>query len=78
MAGFTPFGLNRDDGCQAAATGDSVYIAGLYNVYSVHQHWPAPGPVRVVFSGEPLRFRANTDLESATETIEKTVRQLAE
>jgi long-chain acyl-CoA synthetase len=32
-----------------------VYIEGMYEVYSVHESWPKPGPVRVSF-GRPLEF----------------------
>ncbi|MEX2302089.1 MAG: AMP-binding protein [Bryobacterales bacterium] len=53
-----------------------VYLAGVYEVYSMHHEWPAPGRVVVSF-GRPLRFEANGDYLEAARVVEAAVRALA-
>ena len=53
-----------------------VRISGLFEVYSPHDKWPKPGPVRVAF-GEPLRFAAGTPYDKAArEKLNRAVRAL--
>lgn len=52
-----------------------VQIEGLFEVLSVHDSWPRPGPARLRF-GQPLRFHETDDFRMATELIEKRVREL--
>jgi long-chain acyl-CoA synthetase len=52
-----------------------VLLAGLYEVYSVRDQWPKPGPVRIVF-GTPIRFSSRTQVEEASKAIEQAVRDL--
>ncbi len=54
-----------------------VHIAGLFNVYSIHDRWPKPGRARVSF-GKPLQFHSNTAFESAAKEIEQAVREMAD
>jgi long-chain acyl-CoA synthetase len=48
-----------------------IYLEGLYEIYSIHDNWPKPGPVRVVI-GEPLRFKTET-YEQAAARIQSAV-----
>jgi long-chain acyl-CoA synthetase len=54
-----------------------VHIRGLFEVLSVQDSWPRPGPVRLRF-GKSLYFRERDDIREVTETIEREVRRLAE
>jgi long-chain acyl-CoA synthetase len=54
-----------------------VHIRGLFEVFSVHDNWPRPGPARLRF-GRPLTFRERDDIREATEKIESEVKRLAE
>jgi 1-acyl-sn-glycerol-3-phosphate acyltransferase len=53
-----------------------VYLEGVYEVYSMHHEWPAPGRVVVSF-GRPLRFEASGDYLEAARVVEAAVRALA-
>jgi long-chain acyl-CoA synthetase len=53
-----------------------VHLAGVYEVYSMHHEWPAPGRVVVSF-GRPLRFEARGDYLEAARVVEAAVRALA-
>jgi long-chain acyl-CoA synthetase len=48
-----------------------IYLEGLFQIYSVHDSWPKPGPVRVVI-GEPLHFTRET-YEQAAERIQSAI-----
>jgi long-chain acyl-CoA synthetase len=50
-------------------------LSGLYEVYSPHDSWPRPGPVRVSV-GKPMSFGANTPYGEAAEQIEEAVKNL--
>jgi long-chain acyl-CoA synthetase len=52
-----------------------VYIEGLFKVYSKHDSWPTPGPVRISF-GRPLEFPTGTDNEAAAQKVEQAVADL--
>lgn len=52
-----------------------VHIEGLFEVLSVHDSWPRPGPVRLRF-GSPVTFHESDDFQVATEVIERRVREL--
>jgi long-chain acyl-CoA synthetase len=54
-----------------------IHIRGLFEVLSVHDNWPRPGPARLRF-GRPLSFRERDDIREATERIEREVKRLAE
>lgn len=51
-----------------------VFIRGLFEVFSLHDDWPKPGPVKVFF-GKALRLHGE-DHEKATRKIEQAVRAL--
>jgi long-chain acyl-CoA synthetase len=53
-----------------------VHLQGLFEVLSVHDDWPRPGPAGIRF-GEPLSFHESEDYRHATEVIEARVRELA-
>jgi len=53
-----------------------IFIDGLYSVYSIHDSWPKPGPVRVSI-GSPLEFAKDTDYANAARQIEEAVRELS-
>ena len=53
-----------------------VFIRGLYEVYSVHDSWPKPGPVRVSF-GKALEFTPDVGYADAAARVEEAVRCLA-
>ena len=53
-----------------------LYIAGLFDVYSLHHSWPARGPVRVRI-GKPVSFASTTTFEEAAHGVEHAIRQLA-
>jgi long-chain acyl-CoA synthetase len=52
-----------------------IHIAGLYEIYSMHDSWPRRGPVRVCI-GPPLSFDPHTSYETAARQIEEAVRKL--
>jgi long-chain acyl-CoA synthetase len=52
-----------------------IFVRGLYEVYSMHDSWPKPGPVDV-FIGEPIKFSPATDYADAARQIESAVRGL--
>jgi long-chain acyl-CoA synthetase len=52
-----------------------IRLAGLYEIYSVHDSWPHRGRVRVSV-GEPLLFDANISYEQAARRVEEAVRGL--
>jgi long-chain acyl-CoA synthetase len=53
-----------------------IFLDGLYEVYSIHDSWPKPGPVRVSI-GRPLEFPPHTDYAQAARQIEDAVRALS-
>jgi long-chain acyl-CoA synthetase len=52
-----------------------IALVGLYEVFSVHDHWPRRGYVRVIF-GKPLRFPSHTAIPDATAMVEREVHAL--
>jgi 1-acyl-sn-glycerol-3-phosphate acyltransferase len=54
-----------------------VHIRGLYEVMSIHDSWPKPGPARVRF-GRPLRFHEQDDFREVAQAIEREVGKLAQ
>ena len=52
-----------------------VRITGLFEVYSIHDKWPKPGPVEITF-GQPVRFPATASFESVARTLENAIRQM--
>jgi long-chain acyl-CoA synthetase len=53
-----------------------IHISGLFEIYSIHDHWPKRGTVRVTI-GAPLHFEDETDEEAATRAIEKAIRRMS-
>jgi long-chain acyl-CoA synthetase len=53
-----------------------VHLAGLFEIYSSHHHWPQRGPVKVTF-GAPLHFEQEHDEVTAARMIEEAIHQLA-
>ncbi len=53
-----------------------IYIKGLFEVMSLHDDWPIPGPI-VVHIGDPVRFEETGDYVGAARRIEEEVRGLA-
>jgi long-chain acyl-CoA synthetase len=53
-----------------------IFIHGLYEVYSIHDSWPKPGPVSISI-GRPLEFSSHTDYADAARQIEEAVRRLS-
>ena len=53
-----------------------IFLDGLYEVYSIHDSWPKPGPVRVSI-GRPLEFPPHTDYAEAARQVEDAVRALS-
>jgi long-chain acyl-CoA synthetase len=51
-----------------------VYINGLFEIYSIRDSWPQPGPVRVSF-GQPHEFNSET-YEEAAQTLQGAVEAL--
>ena len=52
-----------------------IFLGGLYEVYSVHDSWPKPGPIRISI-GTPLRFSSQTEYTHAARQIEDAIRKL--
>ena len=52
-----------------------IFLDGLYEVYSIHDSWPKPGPVTVSI-GRPLEFTGRVDYADAARQIENAVRNL--
>jgi len=53
-----------------------IHIAGLFEIYSIHDRWPRRGTVRVTI-GAPLHFKNDSSEEAATRAIEESIRRLA-
>jgi 1-acyl-sn-glycerol-3-phosphate acyltransferase len=53
-----------------------IHLAGLFEIYSIHDSWPKRGVVRVTI-GAPLHFDHDENEEAATRMIEEAVRRLA-
>ncbi len=53
-----------------------VHVAGLFEIYSIHDSWPKRGVVRVTI-GAPLHLEHGSDEETATRTIEEAIRRMA-
>ncbi|HXI39308.1 MAG TPA: 1-acyl-sn-glycerol-3-phosphate acyltransferase, partial [Bryobacteraceae bacterium] len=53
-----------------------IHVAGLFEIYSIHDDWPKRGTVRVTI-GMPLHFDDDSDEEAATRAIEDAIRRLA-
>ena len=53
-----------------------IHVAGLFEIYSIHDHWPKRGTVRVTI-GAPLHFADESDEEAATRAIEQAIRRMA-
>ena len=53
-----------------------IRVAGLFEIYSIHDHWPKRGTVRVTI-GAPLHFADESDEEAATRAIEQAIRRMA-
>jgi hypothetical protein len=51
-------------------------LAGLFEIYSIHDSWPRRGTVRVKI-GAPLRLEQEHDEESATRAIEAAIKAMA-
>jgi long-chain acyl-CoA synthetase len=54
-----------------------LHLEGVYEVYSVHHEWPAPGLVTARF-GRPLYFDAAGDYLEAARQVERAVRELGQ
>jgi long-chain acyl-CoA synthetase len=52
-----------------------VYIAGLFDVYSIHDGWPKAGPVGVAI-GKPMEFPAGTGYGDVAETLRKAIAEI--
>ncbi len=52
-----------------------VYLAGLFEIYSVHHDWPRSGNIRVEF-GPPLQLDGR-DYQEATREIQRAIESLA-
>jgi long-chain acyl-CoA synthetase len=53
-----------------------IHLAGLFEVYSIHDSWPRRGIVRVKI-GRPLHLVQEHDEESATRAIEEAIQAVA-
>jgi len=53
-----------------------IHIAGLFEIYSIHDQWPKRGTVRVTI-GSPLHIEDESDEEAATRAIEEAIRRMA-
>ncbi len=53
-----------------------IHVAGLFEIYSIHDHWPKRGTVRVTI-GSPLHFEDDSNEEAATCAIEEAIRRMA-
>jgi len=49
-----------------------IFIDGLYEVYSIHDSWPKPGPVTISI-GRPLEFAAHADYADVARQIQESV-----
>jgi 1-acyl-sn-glycerol-3-phosphate acyltransferase len=52
-----------------------IRIAGLYEIYSLHDSWPRIGPIQVSV-GTPLIFGRNTTYEEAAQRLEEAIKNL--
>ena len=52
-----------------------IHLAGLFEIYSIHDSWPRRGTVRVKI-GAPLHLEQGHDEESATRAIEEAIKVL--
>jgi hypothetical protein len=48
----------------------------MFEIYSIHDHWPKRGTVRVTI-GAPLHIEDGSDEEAATRAIEEAVRRMS-
>ncbi len=53
-----------------------IHLAGLFEIYSVHDSWPRRGTVKVRI-GPPLHLEREHSEEGATRAIEKAIREIA-
>lgn len=53
-----------------------IHLAGLFEIYSIHDHWPKRGTVRVTI-GAPVHIGDDADEEAATRTIEEAIRRMS-
>jgi 1-acyl-sn-glycerol-3-phosphate acyltransferase len=53
-----------------------IFIYGLYEVYSIHDSWPKPGPVTISI-GPPLEFPPHTDYADAAHQTEEAIAKLS-
>jgi long-chain acyl-CoA synthetase len=53
-----------------------IFIDGLYDVYSIHDSWPKPGPVTISI-GRQLEFLPHTDYADAAHQIEEAIGKLS-
>jgi long-chain acyl-CoA synthetase len=54
-----------------------IFIDGLYEVYSIHDSWPKPGPVTISI-GPPLEFPAHADYADVGRQIQESVGKLSD
>jgi long-chain acyl-CoA synthetase len=52
-----------------------VHIAGLFEIYSIHDSWPKTGPVRVAI-GKPMEFSAVAGYEDIAESLRKAIDEM--
>ena len=53
-----------------------IHLAGLFEIYSIHDSWPRRGTVRVKI-GAPLHLEQEHDEEAAARTIEEAIKSMA-
>ncbi len=53
-----------------------IHIAGLFEIYSIHDSWPKRGTVRVTL-GTPLHFEDDSNEEAATRAVEEAIQRMA-
>jgi len=53
-----------------------IHLAGLFDIYSIHDHWPTRGTVRVTI-GAPLHIEDGSDEVAATHAIEEAIRKMS-
>ena len=53
-----------------------VFIDGLYEVYSIHDSWPKPGPVTISI-GPRLEFAAHADYADVARQVQESVGKLS-
>jgi long-chain acyl-CoA synthetase len=54
-----------------------IFIDGLYQVYSIHDSWPKPGPVTISI-GPVLEFAAHADYADVARQIQESVGKLSD